>query len=94
MASVMISAKLIFLKRCELSRKTLRRWLLTRMRNMLWRADEWIQKQEVCLRDEAMKPAYVAEVDPIQSRKRERTARAARPRMTRLKYQHGEFVKQ
>jgi hypothetical protein len=97
MESVLIAAKSIFLKLSAACANRLRRWSLKTLRNAIDRADEWCHEQEVRLRDEAAKPAYLAEVDPVASAARERvhkkTARAARPRLARLKYQHGEFVR-
>ena len=81
-------------------------------------ADDWIQRQEVALRDKAAVPAFQAEVDPVQSAAREKILRktksggvsagksnigsSASPhshvlaphRLSRLKYHHGEFVRQ
>lgn len=99
MESVLIAARNTFLKLAEACGKTLRRFLLKSLRNALDRADEWCHAQEVRLRDEAAMAdksavaAAKAEVDPAASRQRERKIRAARPRLARLKYQHGEFVR-
>ena len=87
------------------------------MRNKLWRlflqalrtvtlaVDDWIQREEVKLREPftlrtegAARAAALAEVEPIASKKRERAQRQARraikPAFPRLRYQHGTFVRQ
>lgn len=82
------------------------RWTLRRARLALDVADEWIHAQEVRLREQAAIPQRLAEVDPIASAARERShkksARAVsssrtpsrvRPRMPRLVYQAGQFVR-
>jgi hypothetical protein len=72
MESVLSAAKNIFRKRAEACGKTLRRFLLKTLRNAIDSADEWVHAQEVSLRDEAARPAPLAEVDPAASRERER----------------------
>jgi hypothetical protein len=98
MESVLIAAKSIFLKLSAACANRLRRWSLKTLRNVIDRADEWCHEQEVGFREQAAgNSEYAAEVDPVASAARERvhkkTARAARPRLARLKYQHGEFVR-
>jgi hypothetical protein len=54
--------------------------------------DDWIQRQEVALREKSAVAQFQAEVNPGESRKREKAVRAAKPRRPRLVYRHGEFV--
>jgi hypothetical protein len=76
-------------------RSRLKRWLIKMLRNAVDRADEWVHRQEVGIREQvAGGREYAAEVDPVASRKRERAiVKTRRPRLARLKYQHGEFVR-
>jgi hypothetical protein len=53
------------------ARQSLRRLSLRWLRKALDRADELLHAQEVKLREEAARPALLAEVDPAASRKRE-----------------------
>jgi hypothetical protein len=72
------------------------KWTLKTLRIALDRADDWLHAKEVALRDEAAKPALLAEVDPVASRAREKAIkreRKPRARKPRLVYQHGEFVR-
>jgi hypothetical protein len=66
-------------------------------RSITLTVDDWIQVQEVKLRQEAGKQEILAEVDPTASAVREkavrRVVRAAKPKQPRLRYQHGEFVR-
>ena len=66
-------------------------------RSITLTVDDWIQVQEVKLRQEAGRQEILAEVDPSASAVREkairRVARAAKPKQPRLRYQHGEFVR-
>jgi hypothetical protein len=75
------------------------------MKTYLWRlflriarlvtltVDDWIQRQEVLLREPASKAAYQVDVNPSTSAIREKANKKAAPRRrARLKYQHGEFV--
>lgn len=68
------------------------------LRKIVWVADEWIHRQELAMRQEAGRQEYIAEVDPVASAARERvhkrSARAARPRLPRLQYKAGEWVRQ
>ena len=94
MESAWIAAKKSFRKRSAQCAKTLRRWSLKKMRNMLWRADEWLIEKEREFQREAVKKELLAEVDPVASSAREKARKKiARPRVARLKYQHGEFVR-
>ena len=73
------------------------RWMIRRLRAIVWAADEWIHAQELKLRESAA-PALVqapAEVDRKQSAQRERAFRKSvgRPRIARLKYTGGQFVR-
>lgn len=56
----------------------LKRWAIRTLRLILDRADEWLHAQEVRIRDEAARPAYVAEVDPAASATREKEFRGRR----------------
>jgi hypothetical protein len=77
-------------------RKAVWKWILKKLRGIVWVADEWIHAQEVKLQvtgtsAQAPDPA----VDPVASAAREKVfrskpARAARPR---LRYQGGQFVR-
>jgi hypothetical protein len=113
MESAWTAARNIFRKRCARCAKTLKRWSLKQMRNLLWRADEWVLRQEVRLRDEAATADFQSVVDPVKSATRERARRegaaavslragehkpilsapSRRPRLPRLKYQGGQFVR-
>jgi len=80
---------------------TLWRWILRFLRSAIWVADEWVHAQEVKLRDTSHEsPGTSHEYDVDASRERERAikksqrTRAARVRTPRLKYAHGEFVRQ
>jgi hypothetical protein len=68
------------------------RLFLRALRAVTLAVDDWIQRQEVALREKTAVAQFQAEVDPVQSRKREKVSRAAKPRRPRLVYQHGEFV--
>jgi hypothetical protein len=62
-----------------------RRWSLRLLRNLIWRADEWVHAQEVAMRQEATTNHESRitnhEFDPAASAARERaTVRARRPR--------------
>lgn len=43
------------------------------LRNLIWRADEWVHAQEQKLKAPAIRAEYAAEVDPVASAARERT---------------------
>jgi hypothetical protein len=101
--------------------KTLREKLwklfLRTAREITLTMDDWIQRQEVSLREGAAVAQFQAEVDPVASAAREKSyrivhdgvttggkttpleilhARSGKPRvarLARLKYQHGEFVR-
>ncbi len=82
-------------------REKMWRLFLRTARTITLTVDDWIQRQEVSLREGAAVAQFQAEVDPAASAVREkairrermpRATRAARP--ARLKYQHGEFVRQ
>jgi hypothetical protein len=75
-------------------------------RSITLTVDDWIQAQEVKLRQEAGKQEILAEVDPAASAVRENAVRrerrignvvsnrvSTRPHIGRLKYVHGEFVR-
>jgi hypothetical protein len=69
------------------------------VRSITLTVDDWIQAQEVKLRQEAGKQEILAEVDPAASAVREkaikrtrRNGSIAKARPPRLKYLHGEFV--
>jgi len=68
------------------------RLFLRALRAVTLTVDDWIQRQEVALREKSTVAQFQAEVDPVQSRKREKVSRATKPRRPRLVYQHGEFV--
>ncbi len=101
MESVLTAAKDIFRRLAARCGKTLRRWSLKQLRNLLWRVDEWVMKQESRLRDEAAMAdtsavaLAKAEVDPVTSAQREKSHRHRRVNrgLSRLKYQNGEFVR-
>lgn len=80
-----------------MNRKKLWKLFLRIARAVTLAADDWIQRQEVRLRDNSAVATFQAEVDPIASAVREkairRAARITKPRLPRLKYQHGEFVR-
>jgi hypothetical protein len=73
-------------------------------RDLVWKADEWFQRQEIALREEIAAPAAMAEaqseVEPVASAarekaiRRERKPRAARAQKPRLVYQGGQFVRE
>lgn len=68
------------------------------VRSITLTVDDWIQRQEVGLREQvAGKAEYLAEVDPAASAVREKAIRRERKpkvaRRPRLVYQHGEFVR-
>jgi hypothetical protein len=67
-------------------------------RSITLTVDDWIQRQEVLLRDPAQKAKFAAEVDPVTSAAREKThkraARVQKSRPARLRYQGGQFVRQ
>lgn len=94
MASAKRAAKSISRKLAAACANRLRRWSLKVLRKALDRADEWVHEQEVSLRSEAGGSKLDPEYDRVASAARERKMRAARPRLARLKYQHGEFVRQ
>jgi hypothetical protein len=71
MDSVWTAVKSISRKLCAVCANRLRRWSLKMLRNAIWRADEWCHEQEVRLREEAARPAFQAEVNRVQSAKRE-----------------------
>jgi hypothetical protein len=81
-------------------KKAIWAWILRRLRGIVWAADEWIHAQELKLRESAAAPVRPpAEFDRRASAARERehkktAARAARPRLARLKYAGGQFVRQ
>lgn len=91
MESASHAGKNIFRRALKRAAKEGKSWLLKLLRDIIWRADEWVQRQEVRLRDEAaaveVSAAALAEVDPVASAAREhahkRAARAARPRSNR-----------
>ena len=95
-------AKRMWLVTGEKFRTAIWRWTLRTLRTIVWAADEWILKQEQAIRDETEKPesqiaGYLAAVDPKASAARERIvrkARASKPKMPRLIYQHGNWVRQ
>jgi hypothetical protein len=64
--------------------RPLKRTMLRLVRDALWRADEWIQREEAKLQDAAIARREIAVVDPAASRLREqaqsRERRAASPR--------------
>lgn len=60
--------------------KSLWRISIRTLRKALDRADDWCHAQEVKLRDQAARPAYLAAVDPAASATRERNLKPARIR--------------
>lgn len=66
-------------------------------RSITLTVDDWIQVQEVKLRQDAVRQEALAEVNPVQSAVREKAVRRERKvktvRRPRLVYQHGEFVR-
>ena len=75
------------------------RWALRRARLIMDAADERIHAEEVKLRERLTPAAPVAppiEFDRVASAAREKVhkTRAARPRMPRLRYQAGQWVRQ
>jgi hypothetical protein len=77
------------------ARETLHRWMLRQLRELIWRADEWVHVQEVRLRDEAAMANTKTEIDPIASNARERVIVAARRKQktSKLRYVGGEFIR-
>ena len=102
MESVKDAAKRFLKNAANACRKSLRRWALKTLRNLIDRADEWLHEKEVGMRQEARKQEFLAEVDPVASEAREKAIKRVRkpralhpePRRPRLVYQHGEFVRQ
>jgi len=78
-----------------MNREKLWKLFLRIARTVTLSVDDWIQKQEVALRQESVKQEALAEVDPVASAAREKAVRRAtrKARLPRLKYQHGEFVR-
>jgi hypothetical protein len=76
-----------------MTRGILWRWALRRLRTILDAADEWVHGREVKLRDAATRSEQLAAVDPVASAVREKARRrAARPKLPRLRYDHGSWV--
>ena len=69
-------------------------WALRQMRNIVWRADEWIHEQELQFRTPTAVLRPPDEFDPTASRKRERIYRnkAGARRPVRLRYSQGEWI--
>lgn len=83
-----------------MNRKKLWKLFLRIARAVTLAADDWIQRQEVRLRNTTAMADFQAEVDPIASAAREKVIRRerkprtqARPKLARLKYQQGQFVR-
>lgn len=69
--------------------------LIRCLRSLVWRVDEWVYAQEQKLKGPAIKAEYAAEVDPVASAAREWVhKKAARPRLPRLRYEQGSWVRQ
>jgi len=71
---------------------------LRTLRSITLTVDDWIQRQEVLLREPAQKAEFAAEVDSVASAAREKThkraARVPKPSKPRLVYQGGQFVRE
>jgi len=70
-------------------------WKLTLriLRSIVLAIDDWIQRQEVLLRQPAEARQMIAEVNRSQSAMRERAIRKAREKQPRLRYVNGQFVR-
>jgi hypothetical protein len=82
-----------------------RSWSIKCLRSLVWTADEWVHRQEVKLRDaspaapdrlsDGLQVQPVPAVDRKSSAVRERAhKRAAHPRLPRLRYEQGSWVRQ
>lgn len=69
------------------------RWMIRRLRAIVWAVDEWIHAQELKMRESTTAPVAVpAEMDRKRSAQRERAFRKS-ARRPRLKYAGGQFVR-
>jgi uncharacterized protein YraI len=81
MESVATAARNISRKLYAACANKVKRWSLSFLRNLIWRADEWVHAQEQKLRADASRAEYAAEVDPVVSAVRERAiVKARKPR--------------
>lgn len=69
------------------------RLFLRALRAATWTVDDWIQRQELTLREPAERAEAAKTVDRKASAARERQIRARRPKLPRLRYEAGQFVR-